>query len=111
LSPPARSGDKPFHWMVAASYQIMPGFLRELDLNLSVAAIAPTPLLLSYESDAAHVYADRAEAEGDIAPVRRAYAAFQAGDALRVVHVEGGHYWREEVVVPWVSERLRRIFP
>jgi dienelactone hydrolase len=106
---PANDAEKPFHWMAAASYQILPGFLRELDLNLTVAAVAPTPMLLSYESDVRRVHADRGEAERDIAPVRKAYAAFRASESLRVVHVEGGHYWREDVIVPWLTARLHQI--
>lgn len=110
-TPPKLDDGKAFHWMVKASYQILPGFLRELDLNLTVAAVGPTPMLLSHESDDFPVYADRAEAERDLDPVRRVYAAFQAERALRIVHVAGGHYWREEVIVPWLSERLRQISP
>lgn len=110
-APPILGDGRPFHWMDKASYQIVPGFLREFDLNLTVAAVAPTPMLLSYESDESHLYANRAAAERDVEPVRRAYAAFRAEGALRIVHVSGGHYWREEVIVPWLSERLREISP
>ncbi len=98
---------KPTHWMVASSYQSLPGFLREMDLNLTVAAVAPTPMMLSYESDTPWVYADQAEAERDILPVRQAYAAFGATENLKVMHVNGGHYWRPESIVPWMTDRLR----
>lgn len=103
------SNGKPTHWMMSATYQVMPGFLREMDLPLSVAAVAPTPMLLSYESDATWIYATAEEAERDIAPVRQAYAAFGAADNLEVVHVKGGHHWRPEVLVPWLSARLRSV--
>ncbi|MGV3658646.1 MAG: alpha/beta hydrolase family protein [Prosthecobacter sp.] len=100
-------GGKPYHWMVSATFHAMPGFLREMDLNLSTAAVAPTPLLLSHESEAGWIYADQAEAERDLAPVRQAYAAFNATESLRIVHVEGGHHWRPEVIVPWICGQLR----
>lgn len=106
---PGPTTDKPWHWMMKATYQILPGFLRELDLNLTVASVAPTPMILAYESDQPPVYADRATAEEDIRPVRQAYAAMHATGDLHVVHVEGGHYWREDVIVPWLTARLRAI--
>jgi dienelactone hydrolase len=98
---------KPMHWMVSATYQAIPGFLAEMDLPLTVAAVAPTPMLLAYESDLSWAYADRAEAEEDVAPIRRSYAAFHASDKLHVAHVAGGHYWRPDVILPWFTARLR----
>lgn len=103
------SHGKPVHWMVSAPYQHLPGFLRKMDLNLTVAAVAPTPMLLSYETDLPWVYANAAEAENDIEPVRRAYAGFGAADELHIVKVSGGHYWHADVTVPWLVERLHAL--
>lgn len=90
--------------------QMMPGFFLDLDYNLSVAAIAPTPMVVSFEYETeGWQFKDRAEAVTDTEPIRKAYAAFGALDNLSLELVKGPHKWREEVIVPWFTAKLREL--
>jgi len=90
--------------------QMMPGFFLDLDYNLSVAAIAPTPMVVSYEYETeGWQFKDRSEAVADTEPIRKAYAAFGATDNLKLELVKGPHMWREEVIVPWFAGKLREL--
>lgn len=82
----------------------LPGFLKDLDVNLTVAAVAPTPLVMAYE------HRDRIEeARAATEPVSRAYAGFGASDRLRIELVPGDHFYRSEIIVPWMTERLKKL--
>jgi len=79
----------------------LPAFLRYLDLNITVAAVTPTPMIVVHE------HRDRLdEAEAFLAPVRQAYRGMKASEALRIEYMPGGHVWHGEIIVPWLAQQL-----
>ena len=90
--------------------QQMPGFFLDLDMNLSVAAVAPTPMVISYEYETqGWQFKNRDEAVTDSEPIRRAYAGFNAAANLKLELTKGPHMWREEVLLPWFTAKLREL--
>jgi dienelactone hydrolase len=103
----SRRSGQPAHLVVNASVQVIPGFFRYMDMNLTVAAVAPTPMVVSYESESPWQFDNLAEAEQDVAPILRAYEALGKPGDLHLVHVKGGHHWRADVIMPWFTKRLK----
>lgn len=96
--------------MTRIRLQIMPGFLPDLDMNLSAAAVALTPMAISYEYETeGWQFRDLSEAVTDTEPIRRAYAGFDAGKNLKLEFGKGPHMWREDVLLPWFTRKLREL--
>jgi dienelactone hydrolase len=96
------------HQMAKSTYQFLPGFLRYLDLHLTIAAVAPTPMVVAFETGRWQ-YHSKEDADHDIAPIKGAYAAFNKPENLHLVQVTGDHYWRADIIVPWFNDRMREI--
>ncbi len=103
-----KNGDKPLHFMPHMSYQVVPDFFTELDMNLSIAATTPTPMIISFEYDNWQ-FEGIEEARTDTEPIRRAYSGYGAGENLKLEFVGGPHQWRADVILPWFTEKLRRL--
>ena len=83
---------------------IVPGFFPDLDVQITLAAVAPTPFVVAFE------HRNRVpEAEADMGVVRDVYRGFEAENNLKLELVPGGHVWHGEIVVPWLTERLQKL--
>ena len=83
---------------------MIPGIYLDLDWDLCVAAIVPTPLVMVYE------YRDNVErAKVMTAKIGQAYERFGAADKLKLEYASGGHVWHGKIVVPFVETRLRAL--
>ncbi|MGH8020084.1 MAG: alpha/beta hydrolase family protein [Opitutaceae bacterium] len=84
---------------------VIPGFYVYLDSDLCLAAMAPTPMILARDWNQR-----RPEKAPEAPVVRQAYEGFGAGAGCQFAYGQGeGHVWHQDVVVPWVMERLRAI--
>lgn len=105
-------GDAEGHLLTGLSFQTIPDFFLEMDLNISIALAAPTPLSVGFEYDN-WLFSTSAElsklqmAERDATPITRAYAGFDALDDLHLKFDAGGHRWRPEIL-PWFVGKLNR---
>lgn len=98
----------PFHRLTSIEFLLPPGFLRDLDVNISVATAAPMPLIICLEVQS-WSFRNLDEAKADTEPIRRAFDGFGAAENLRIEYVWGEHMWRKDIILPWFSERLRKI--
>ncbi len=83
---------------------LLPGFYVDLDDDLCLAAVAPTPMI--YARD---VLGNSRPDDPDVPSIRRAYEGWNAPADLRIVFGRRrGHVWHGDSVLPWFEERLRR---
>jgi dienelactone hydrolase len=98
----------PFHLLPGINSQMIPGFFRYLDMNISLALAAPTDMIISNEYES-WAFDNLEEAKRDAQPIIDVYKAFNASDNIQITYVTGRHQWHENIIVPWVSKKLRQI--
>lgn len=103
-----RKDGKRQHQMLKSTFQFLPGFLRYFDLNLTMAAAAPTPMVVSFETGRWQFH-NKEEIDSDLAPFYGAYAGFGKPENLHLTQVAGDHYWRPDVILPWFTTKLRHL--
>lgn len=103
-----KNDQAPFHLLPGITCQMMPGFFRYLDMNISLALAAPTPMILCNEYQS-WAYKDLDQAQQDAQVILDVYHDLHAADEVRIMHVTGGHRWHEQLIVPWISEKLLQI--
>jgi dienelactone hydrolase len=96
----------PIHLLAGLSCQTIPDFFVYMDMNISVAIAAPTPMAVAYEYDIWQ-FEDLQQAKEDASPIKQAYAGFNASDNLHLEFFDGGHRWRKSIL-PWFTNRLRQ---
>jgi hypothetical protein len=83
---------------------LLPGFFVDLDADLCLAAVAPTPMVLARDRGRTR------PGEAEVPVIRRVYDGMRAGQDLRIAFGERpGHVWHREVVLPWLEPRLRAL--
>jgi dienelactone hydrolase len=83
---------------------LLPGFYVDLDADLCLAAVAPTPMVFARDVPGS----PRPDAP-EVPSIRRAYEGWNAAADLRIVFGRRrGHVWHGDDVLPWFEERLRR---
>ena len=83
---------------------LLPGFFVDLDADLCLAAIAPTPMVFARDGGRG------SSGSADVAVIRRVYEGMRAEDDLKIdFGAKAGHVWHREVVLPWFEPRLRAL--
>ncbi|MCI0628934.1 MAG: alpha/beta hydrolase family protein [Acidobacteria bacterium] len=83
---------------------MLPGIYVDLDWDLCIAAMVPTPLVMVSE----YLHGpDQAKSSNE--RIRQAYERFGVADKLKIEYVPRPHVWHGEIVIPWVEERLRSL--
>ncbi len=100
-----QNAGKPIHFLPHMTYQVIPDFFTEMDMNISIAVTAPTPMIMAFEYENWQ-FEDLKEAKQDTEPITRAYKGFGAQEDLKIEFVKGKHHWRKEIL-PWFTDKLR----